>query len=110
MFLHEVMSFSARLMVAQHGYESVMVGLEQSWDYVEEVLRRHGVRIRRDRRRVREVSPDEIRHDDELIARLQRTVLAAPRRKSKVPARAFEVRPQLKLVRALEELDRAISQ
>jgi predicted acylesterase/phospholipase RssA len=47
MFFHEVMSFSARLMVLQHGYESVSNGLYDSWGYLRRILPRHGIHISR---------------------------------------------------------------
>ena len=47
MFFHELMSFSARLMVMQHGYESVSNGLHDTWGYLRRILPRHGVHITR---------------------------------------------------------------
>lgn len=47
MFFHELMSFSARLMVLQHGYESVSSGLYETWGYLRRVLPRHGIHITR---------------------------------------------------------------
>jgi NTE family protein len=47
MFFHELMSFSARLMVMQHGYESVSTGLYDTWGYLRRILPRHGIHITR---------------------------------------------------------------
>ena len=47
MFFHELMSYSARLMVLQHGYESVSNGLYDSWGYLRRILPRHGIHISR---------------------------------------------------------------
>jgi len=47
MFFHELMSFSARLMTLQHGYESVSTGLYDTWGYLRRILPKHGVRISR---------------------------------------------------------------
>ncbi|HEY6379347.1 MAG TPA: patatin-like phospholipase family protein [Candidatus Dormibacteraeota bacterium] len=47
MFFHELMSFSARLMTLQHGYESVSTGLNDTWGYLRGILPRHGVHITR---------------------------------------------------------------
>ncbi len=47
MFFHEVMSFSARLMVLQHGYESVSNGLYDTWGYLRRILPKHGIHISR---------------------------------------------------------------
>lgn len=47
MFFHELMSFSARLVVMEHGYESVSSGLHETWGYLRRILPRHGIRITR---------------------------------------------------------------
>ncbi len=47
MFFHELMSFSARLMVLQHGYELVSTGLQDTWGYLRRVLPKHGIHISR---------------------------------------------------------------
>lgn len=47
MFFHELMSFSARLMVLEHGYESVSSGLYETWEYLRRTLPRHGIHITR---------------------------------------------------------------
>lgn len=47
MFFHELMSFSARLMVLQHGYESVSNGLNETWGYLRRILPKHGIHITR---------------------------------------------------------------
>jgi predicted acylesterase/phospholipase RssA len=57
MFFHELMSFSARLMTLQHGYESVSTGLNDTWGYLRRILPRHGVRITR---RVIDRKPREV--------------------------------------------------
>jgi predicted acylesterase/phospholipase RssA len=45
MFFHEVMSTSARLVVAQHGYESVMEGLAHNHRHFAQVMGRHGIEV-----------------------------------------------------------------
>jgi predicted acylesterase/phospholipase RssA len=45
MFFHEVMSTSARLVVAQHGYESVLEGLGSNYRHFAAVLGRHGITL-----------------------------------------------------------------
>lgn len=47
MFFHELMSYSARLMVLQHGYESVSTGLYDTWGYLRRILPKHGIHISR---------------------------------------------------------------
>src|SRR5205807_4314145 len=45
MFFHEVMSTSARLVVAQHGYESVLEGMSRNHSHFSGVMARHGIEI-----------------------------------------------------------------
>jgi NTE family protein len=45
MFFHEVMSTSARLVVAQHGYESVLDGMSRNHAHFSSVMARHGIEI-----------------------------------------------------------------
>jgi predicted acylesterase/phospholipase RssA len=45
MFFHEVMSTSARLVVAQHGYESVLEGMSRNHSHFSRVMARHGIEI-----------------------------------------------------------------
>jgi NTE family protein len=45
MFFHEVMSTSARLVVAQHGYESVLDGMARNHSHFAAVMARHGIEI-----------------------------------------------------------------
>jgi NTE family protein len=47
MFFHELMSYSARLMVLQHGYESVSNGLYDMWGHLRRTLPKHGIHISR---------------------------------------------------------------
>ena len=63
MFFHELMSFSARLMVMQHGYESVSNGLQDTWGYLRRILPRHGIHITRHvvDRKPSQVPPVELR-------------------------------------------------
>ena len=45
--LSSVSAISARLMVMQHGYESVSTGLQDTWGYLRRILPRHGIHITR---------------------------------------------------------------
>ena len=77
MFFHEVMSFSAQMIVMQHGYETVNTGLYQSWRYLSRILPKHGIEITR---RVVEGKPLEVPVQDlqrggNLLGRLFQTVL-----------------------------------
>src|SRR5262249_37389159 len=47
MVFHEVSTFSAQLIVMQHGYESVASGLNRGWSYLQRILPEHGIEITR---------------------------------------------------------------
>jgi hypothetical protein len=77
MFFHEVMSFSAQLIVLQHGYESVVQGLHQSWPYLKRILPAHGIQITRDivKQKPEEVPVWILEERATLLGRLRQTVL-----------------------------------
>ena len=76
MFFHELMSFSARLMTLQHGYESVSTGLYDTWGYLRRILPKHGVHITRRviDRKPAEVPVDTMAHSGALERLLKQTV------------------------------------
>jgi predicted acylesterase/phospholipase RssA len=77
MFFHELMSFSARLMVMQHGYESVSNGLQETWGYLRRILPKHGIHItRRVVERKPQASAAAIESTNLLRRVLRQTVLA----------------------------------
>ncbi|MBV8194046.1 MAG: patatin-like phospholipase family protein [Candidatus Dormibacteraeota bacterium] len=78
MFFHELMSFSARLMVMQHGYESVSNGLHETWGYLRHILPKHGVHITRRviDRKPSDVPAESIESTSLLRRMLRQTVLA----------------------------------
>ncbi len=47
MFFNSPMRYSARLEIAQHGFESVTYGIVENFDYFINVLKRHGIEITR---------------------------------------------------------------
>jgi NTE family protein len=79
MFFHEVMSFSAQLMVLQHGYESVTDGLLDSWAQLRRILPRHGVHLTRRvaARKPRAVPVESVASPSRLRRLLRQTVFAA---------------------------------
>lgn len=48
MFSYNPMYYGSRLTVAEHGFESVSEGLLRNFDYFEQTLLRHNIRLRRD--------------------------------------------------------------
>ena len=80
MFFHELMSYSARLMVLQHGYESVSNGLYDTWGYLRRILPRHGIHIsRRNIERKPVQVPLESYRMPNLLGRLMRQTVFARR-------------------------------
>ncbi|MBP6472310.1 MAG: patatin-like phospholipase family protein [Chloroflexi bacterium] len=47
MQFYNIMRFSARLIIAQHGYESVTLELAKDYEVYKEILARHGIRLSR---------------------------------------------------------------
>jgi hypothetical protein len=77
MFFHEVMSFSAQLIVLQHGYETVTGGLHEMWPYLSRILPKHGIEITR---KVLDSKPlempvEEMESQGNMLGRLFQTVL-----------------------------------
>ncbi len=93
MFFHELMSFSARLMVLQHGYESVSNGLYDSWGYLRRIIPKHGLHITRRyiNRNPRQIPVDSVDSPGLFRRLLHQTV--------------FDRRPHVKLV---EDEDEAV--
>lgn len=74
---HQAMSFNARLVVLQHGYESVVTGILGEWERVAEIFARHGLVISRELidRKSHVIPSEELRGKDGAIRSLRRTVL-----------------------------------
>jgi len=74
---HQLMSFRARMIVMQHGYESVAAGLLAGWDHVAEVFSEHGIRLDDGLLRRPDVSIPvaDLADRGSLIRRLRRTAL-----------------------------------
>ncbi len=47
MFYYNLMHYSSRLLVANHGFESVTVGVSENFDYYRSILARHNIEISR---------------------------------------------------------------
>ena len=47
MFFDNVMRYSARRTIAEHGFETVTLGMAEDYPYFEGVLKRHGIKINR---------------------------------------------------------------
>jgi NTE family protein len=77
MFFHEVMSFSAQMIVLQHGYETVISGLNKTWPYLSKILPKHGIEVTRRvvERKPTQVPVQEMESGGNLVGRLFQTVL-----------------------------------
>ena len=101
MFFHEVMSTSARLVVAQHGYESVLDGMTRNHSYFSTVMARHGIETSPTILEARPWSvPIRSIEAGELPDRIQQTVFGGRRAKAD--------RRVARLVRALEQVEAEI--
>jgi predicted acylesterase/phospholipase RssA len=102
MFFHEVMSTSARLVVAQHGYESVLDGMSRNHAHLSSVMARHGIEISPAILDARPWNvPLERIETGEMPERLQQTVFGGRRAKTggKTSGRVT------RLVKALEKVE-----
>lgn len=103
MFFHNIMHYSARLRVAQHGFESVSLDLAVDYAYYKQVLARHGIPI--SRRLVIEELAEIIESDyDAAVVRrvLEATSSGCGQRRSNTPV--------CRLNRALAQLELALDQ
>lgn len=101
MFFHEVMSTSARLVVAQHGYESVLDGMSRNHAYFSGIMARHGIEISPTILEARPWAvPVRTLETGELPEKLQRTVFGG--RKAKANQRAAQ------LMRAIQQVEAEI--
>ena len=92
MFFHEVMSFSAQMIVLQHGYETVTTGLYKSWPYLARILPQHGIEVTRrvvDRKPL-QVPVEAMERGGNVVARLFQTVLD---RRSTAEGEQPDIRP-----------------
>jgi predicted acylesterase/phospholipase RssA len=70
MFFYNIMRYSARLIVARHGFESVTLDLAQEYPYFKDILTRHGIPISR-RLVIKELAEiAESDYDPEVIKRI----------------------------------------
>jgi predicted acylesterase/phospholipase RssA len=98
MFFYNIMHYSSRLLVAQHGFESVTFDLATDYEMYKEILARHAIRITR-RLVIEELQAiEQANHDPEVI----RQVLQA----SRVGCRQrHPMTPVCQLSRILAELE-----
>ena len=103
MFFHEVMSTSARLVVAQHGYESVLDGMSRNHAHFSAVMARHGIEVSPTILDARPWSvPVRGIETGDMAERLQRTVFGGRRPR---PSKRVN-----RLVKAIERVEAAVEE
>lgn len=105
MFFYNAMRYSARLLLARHGFESVTLNIAEDYAHYQTMLGRHGIEITR---RVLLQELRALQHDGNSQATLRR-ILETPSRHSTPPLkrRRAATRP---LRHALDNLDRTLEQ
>ncbi|HEV3231341.1 MAG TPA: patatin-like phospholipase family protein [Candidatus Dormibacteraeota bacterium] len=103
MFFSNPMRYSSRMLVARHGYESVVVELEENFDRNQAILARHGMTLRRSlvREQLRRVK--RAGYDPQIISQVLQARAAAP-----LEVGARDARWD-RLATALELLDREVA-
>jgi predicted acylesterase/phospholipase RssA len=101
MFFYNIMRYSARLLVARHGFESVTLHLAKDYYQYKDVLARHGIQISRGRV-IEELAEIAQSHDDPAVVREVLEARLAPCRKRSRNLAICE------LDRSLEDLDLAL--
>ena len=103
MFFHEVLSFSAQMIVLQHGYETVINGLSRSRPHLSRILQSHGIEITRKVADIKplEVPVAEMETQGRSLGRLFKTILdrrsggdEAPDARARIASRAGASRVQ----------------
>lgn len=105
MFFYNAMRYSARLLLARHGFESVTLNIAEDYAYYQNLLGRHGIEITR-RALLQELRA--LQQDDNSQSALRRILGAPPQRMNlQAKRRRATTRP---LRRALNDLDKTLEQ
>jgi predicted acylesterase/phospholipase RssA len=102
MFFYNAMRYSARLLLARHGFESVTLSIAEDYAHYKTMLERHGIPITR-RILLRELHA--LQHDGNSPRLLREILEHSPRREQHVRRRRISTRP---LRRALNDLDKTL--
>lgn len=104
MFFYNAMRYSARLLLARHGFESVTLSIAEDYAYFKNLLARHGIPI------TRRVLLQELRElqQDSKSTRTLRRILENPRAVPPVRGQRTRRAATRPLRRALTDLDRAL--
>lgn len=105
MFFYNAMRYSARLLLARHGFESVTLNIAEDYAHYQNMLGRHGIEITR-RVLLRELHA--LQHDGNSPATLRRILETPPRSNARLGKRGQATTRPLR--RALANLDRTLGQ
>lgn len=103
MFFYNAMRYSARLILARHGFESVTLNIAEDYAYYKALLERHGIRITR---RVLLQELYALQHGGDSPQTLRRILETPARPTPRFTRRAATMRP---LHRALNDLDKTLA-
>lgn len=104
MFFYNAMRYSARLLLARHGFESVTLNIAEDYAHYKDLLERHGIQITR---RVLLQELQKLQHDGDSPQALRRILERPARRAPRLKKRRATTRP---LRRALNDLDKTLEQ
>lgn len=104
MFFYNAMRYSARLLLARHGFESVTLNIAEDYAYYKTMLERHGIQITR---KVLLQELHALQHDGDSQETLHQILEHSPRSAPRLKRRRSATRP---LRRALNDLDKTLEQ
>lgn len=104
MFFYNAMRYSARLILARHGFESVTLNIAEDYAHYKSLLERHHIQITR---RVLLQELHALQHDGDVQETLRRILEQPSRNMPRVKRRRATTRP---LRRALYDLDKTLEQ
>jgi predicted acylesterase/phospholipase RssA len=104
MFFYNAMRYSARLLLARHGFESVTMNIAEDYAHYQNLLERHGIRITR---RVLLQELYQLQQGDSSAETLKRILERPSRRTPRLKRRRAATR---RLRRALSDLDKTLEQ
>ncbi len=104
MFFYNAMRYSARLILARHGFESVTLNIAEDYAYYKTLLERHGIQITR---HILLQELHALQHDGNSPQTLRDILEHSPRQKVRLKRRPTLTRP---LRRALNDLEKTLEQ
>lgn len=101
MFFYNAMRYSARLILARHGFESVTLNIAEDYAHYKDLLERHGISITR---RILLQELHALQHDGDAPETLRRILEGPGRRVPRLKRRRVATRPLRRTLNSLEKL------